>query len=81
MTSRSDIIMEEEDEIRSLQTELNEQCKLLAKSEEREYGLQGTVFELVRMNERFAAFLLEHSPQSGKDLILEYRKIKQRRNL
>ena len=73
--------MEEEDEIRSLQAELNEQCELLAKSEEREYGLRGTVFELVRMNERFAAFLLQHSPQTGKGLVIEYRKIKQRRNL
>jgi hypothetical protein len=81
MTSKNNIIMEEEDEIRSLQTELNEQCKLLGKSEEREYGLRGAVFELVRMNERFAAFLQQHSPQGGKDLILEYRKIKQRRNL
>jgi hypothetical protein len=81
MTSKNNIVMEEEDEIRSLQAELNEQCELLGKSEEREYGLRGTVFELVRMNERFAAFLLQHSPQTGKDLILEYRKIKQRRNL
>jgi hypothetical protein len=53
----------------------------LGKSEEREYNLRGTVFELVKMNERFAAFLQEHSPQTGKDLILEYRKIKARRNL
>ena len=74
-------IMEEEDEIRSLQAELNEQAKLLGKSEEREYNLRGTLFELVRMNERFAAFLLEHSPQDGKNLVLEYRKIKSRRNL
>jgi hypothetical protein len=81
MISQSNIIMEEEDEARSLQSELNEQCSLLAKSEEREYGLRGTIFELVRMNERFAAFLLQHSPQTGKDLVLEYRKIKQRRNL
>lgn len=75
------IIMEAEDEIRSLQSELNEQCKLLGKSEEREYNLAGVVFELARMNEKFAAFLQEHSPQTGKDLILEYRKIKTRRNL
>lgn len=74
-------VMEEEDEIRSLQVELNEQAKLLGKSEEREYNLRGTVFELVRMNERFAAFLLEHSPQDGKNLVLEYRKLKARRNL
>ena len=73
--------MEEEDEIRNLQVELNEQAKLLGKSMEREYNLAGTVFELVRMNERFAAFLLEHSPQDGRNLILEYRKIKARRNL
>jgi hypothetical protein len=81
MTSRNNIIMEEEDEIRSLQTELNEQCELVGKSEEREYNLRGTIFELARMNERFAAFLLEHAPQTGKDLVIEYRKIKQRRNL
>ena len=74
-------VMEEEDEIRSLQSELNEQFKLLDKSAEREYSLRGTVFELVRMNERFAAFLLEHSPQEGKNLVLEYRKLKARRNL
>jgi hypothetical protein len=73
-------VMEEEDEIRNLQVEVNEQAKLLGKSEEREYNLRGAVFELVRMNERFAAFLLEHSPQ-GKNLVLEYRKIKARRNL
>jgi len=75
------ILMEEEDEIRSLQSELNEQCKLLGKSAEREYNLAGVVFELARMNEKFSAFLIEHSPKEGKDLILEYRKIKQRRNL
>lgn len=74
-------VMEEEDEIRSLQSELNEQARLLGKSMEREYNLAGVVFELVRMNEKFAAFLMEHSPQDGKNLILEYRKIKARRNL
>ena len=74
-------VMEEEDEIRSLQTELNEQFKLLDKSAEREHNLRGIVFELVRMNERFASFLLEHSPKDGKNLILEYRKLKARRNL
>jgi len=74
-------VMEEEDEIRSLQSELNEQFKLLDNSAEREYNLRGTVFELVRMNERFAAFLLEHSPQEGKNLVLEYRKLKARKNL
>jgi hypothetical protein len=73
--------MEEEDEIRSLQTELNEQSKLLGKSMEREYNLAGVVFELKRMNEKFEAFLQEHAPKTGKDLILEYRKIKARRNL
>jgi hypothetical protein len=75
------IVMEAEDEIRSLQTELNEQAGLLGKSMEREYNLAGVVFELKRMNEKFEAFLQEHAPQTGKDLILEYRKIKARRNL
>lgn len=75
------IIMEAEDEIRSLQSELNEQCKLLGKSAEREYNLAGTVFELARMNEKFSAFLMQHAPKEGKDLIIEYRKIKQRRNI
>ena len=74
-------VMEEEDEIRNLQVEINEQAQLLGKSEEREYNLRGIVFELVRMNEKFAAFLQEHSPQDGKNLILEYRKIKARRSL
>lgn len=74
-------VMEEEDEIRNLQVEINEQAKLLGKSAEREYNLRGAVFELVRMNEKFATFLLEHSPQNGKELIIEYRKLKARRNL
>ena len=74
-------VMEEEDEIRSLQTEVNEQAKLLGKSEEREYNLRGVVFELVRMNEKFADFLLQHNPKDGQDLVIEYRKIKARRNL
>ena len=74
-------VMEEEDEIRNLQVEINEQAKLLGKSMEREYKLASTVFDLVQMNEKFAAFLQEHSPQDGKSLILQYRKLKAGRNL
>jgi len=74
-------VMEEEDEIRNLQAEINEQATLLGKSMEREYNLAGVVFELVRMNEKFADFLLQHNPKDGQDLVVEYRKLKARRNL
>jgi len=74
-------IMEEEDEIRLLQKELNESAKIIGKGSEREYNLRATIQELSRTADKMEAFLLEHASPNSKNLILEYRKLKARRNI